>query len=96
MWRRPQAVAWKDNAQEVEVAMFVRQLAAAEQHTASVAARTLIRQQMDSLGMTVPGLRANRWRIGDTAPPQRATGTTARSASTARGRLRSVKGGQPS
>jgi hypothetical protein len=93
MWRRPQAVAWEDNAQHYEVAMFVRSLAAAEDPKASVNARTLVRQQMDSLGITQPGLRSNRWRIGDAPPAKRATGTEGRSRPSAGARLRMVEGG---
>ncbi len=63
-WRRPQAVVWEENGQELEVAMCVRSLRDAEKPNAPVAARTLVRQQMDALGLTVPGLRSNRWRIG--------------------------------
>ena len=93
MWRQPQAVAWEDNAQEFEVAMFVRALKDAEDPDSSVAARTLVRQQMDSLGITSPGLRANRWRIGDPSPEKRATGTAGRSRPRASGRLKVVEGG---
>lgn len=62
-WRRPQAIVWGENGQEVEVAMFVRALAVAERTKAPVTSRTLVRQLMDSLGLTVPGLRMNRWVI---------------------------------
>lgn len=72
-WRRPQAVEWERLGIFVEVALFVRALVSAEQMDASVASRTLVRQQMDSLGLTTAGLRANRWRIGEppTAPAER-------------------------
>ncbi len=64
-WRRPQAIMWERNGQALEVALFVRALVDAEDQRATAAARTLVRQQMDSLGMTVPGLLRNRWRIVD-------------------------------
>src|SRR4051794_27783932 len=67
-WRRPQAVMWERNGQELEVALYVRSLAAAEKLDASVAARTLVRQQQESLGLSLPGLARNRWRIEHVEP----------------------------
>lgn len=66
-WRRPQALMWERNAQELEVALYVRSLVAAEKLKASVATRTLVRQQQEALGLSLPGLARNRWRIGDVA-----------------------------
>ena len=62
-WRRPQAVMWERFGQELEVALYVRSVADAESREASVAARTLVRQQQEALGLSVPGLARNRWRI---------------------------------
>lgn len=62
-WSRPQAVEWERNGQELEVALFVRSVVDAEMPRAPATARTLVRQQMDALGLTVPGLRSNRWVI---------------------------------
>jgi hypothetical protein len=75
-WARPQALMWEANGQELEVAVYVRTIALAEHPKAVVSARTLLRQQMDALGVTIPGLRMNRWVIDggaidaatDTAP----------------------------
>lgn len=68
-WRRPQALMWEANGQETEVALFVRSLATAEKPKAHTTVRTLVKQQMEALGLTLPGLRSNRWVIddGDTA-----------------------------
>ena len=63
-WTRPQAVMWERNGQELEVAMFVRAVRVAESAKAPTAARTLVRQLMDSLGITVPGMNSLKWRIG--------------------------------
>lgn len=63
-WRRPQAVEWDRAGQEAEVALYVRTFVAAESPQATAALRTLVRQQMDSLGITAPGLARLRWRIG--------------------------------
>ncbi len=62
-WRRPQAVMWERQGQEIEVAMYIRTLVAAESRDATTACRTLLRQQMEALGISVPGLLRNRWRI---------------------------------
>jgi hypothetical protein len=67
-WRRPQAVMWEAQGQELEVAMYVRCVAAAERRDATVAARTLVRQQQEALGLSVPGLLRNRWRIAPAVP----------------------------
>lgn len=72
-WARPQAVEWERNGQELEVALYVRSLVAAEKAKASVPARTLVRQQQEALGLSLPGLLRNRWRIGQPEPaPKRA------------------------
>ena len=90
-WQRPQAVVWEANGQAEEVAIYVRALAVAERPRAPVAARTLVRQLMDSLGLSVPGLRSNRWIISsaEAAPVERATAGPG----SARERLKLVVGG---
>lgn len=62
-WRRPQAAAWEAAGNTYEVALFVRYLTEAEAPGALAGLRTLTRQLMDSLGLTAPGMRTNRWRI---------------------------------
>lgn len=62
-WARPQAVMWERNGQELEVALYVRSLVEAEARDASVAARTLVRQQQEALGLSLPGLHRNKWTI---------------------------------
>ena len=69
-WRRPQAVMWERNGQELEVAMYVRTVALAERRDAPVNARTLVRQQQEALGLSMPGLLRNRWRIGTVDAPR--------------------------
>lgn len=91
-WRRPQALMWERNGQELEVAMYVRSLAAAERLDAAVAARTLVRQQQESLGLSVPGLARNRWAIEaetrQAAPAARPVGRSAKD------RFKVVSGGR--
>lgn len=62
-WARPQALMWEKNGQEVEVALYVRSLAAAEKPKAPVVARLLVKQQQEILGISQPGLRRLRWLI---------------------------------
>lgn len=69
LWRTPQAVRWQTNGQELEVALYVRSLVEAEQVGAPISLRTLIRQQQEALGLSLPGLARNRWRIGEVAAP---------------------------
>lgn len=93
-WARPQAFMWERNGQQLEVAMYVRAVVDAESPRASVSARTLVRQQMDSLGLTVPGLRTNRWKIVRESQPQPAAQTGAsRGRASAKDRLKLVEGG---
>lgn len=63
LWARPQAVMWEQLGQELEVALFVRTLAAAEQPDASTERVKLARQYLDSLGLSVQGMLRNRWKI---------------------------------
>ena len=63
MWRMPQALMWERYGQQFEVALYVRRFCEAEQIDSKVNLSTLVRQMADSLGLTTPGMRANRWRI---------------------------------
>lgn len=63
LWRKPQALMWERYGQHVEVALYVRRLTEAEQMDSAVTLTTVVRQMADSLGLTTPGLRANRWRV---------------------------------
>jgi len=86
-WRRPQAVEWERNNQELEVAMYVRTLVAAEKLDAATNIRTLLRQQQEALGISLPGLARNNWKIAGETSAVRAS---RRSTPSARGRLRVV------
>ncbi|MFI2431977.1 hypothetical protein [Streptomyces sp. NPDC018693] len=63
LWERPQAVMWEELGQYFEVALFVRTLVEAEQREAKVDVRKLVRQYLDSLGLSVQGMLRNRWKI---------------------------------
>ena len=95
-WVRPQAVMWEANGQVVEVAIYVRTLVAAEQPKAPVAVRTLLKQQQEALGLSLPGLNRLRWRIGPAPEPARKeAGTTDdRSRTTAKSRFKVLEGGE--
>lgn len=96
-WKRPQAIEWERNGQFLEVALFVRTFAGAESQKATAAERTLVRQQMDALGISLPGLLRNRWRIVEVEPVAKPSPTSPaparRASGNARDRLRAVSGG---
>lgn len=89
-WKRPQAVMWERNGQELEVALFVRSIVIAEGPKATAADRNVVQRKMSDLGLTVPGLRANRWRIVDSAAKPAAPSKT-KAKRSARDRLKVVK-----
>lgn len=91
LWAKPQALMWERLQLEFEVALYVRRLAEAEEHGARVNLATLVRQMSDSLGLTTPGLRANRWRIESATPPPAVATATPKRAS-ARDRFKVVDG----
>lgn len=98
LWPKPQALMWERLGLEIEVALYVRRLAEAEAPGSPANLSTLVRQMSDSLGLTTPGLRANRWKIE--APKPTAVERVARAASepesagrpSARERLTVVRG----
>jgi hypothetical protein len=95
LWQMPQALMWERYGQDLEVALYVRRLVEAEARESSVALSTLVRQLADSLGLSTPGMRANRWRIDRGDEEQEMPGGPKRPAapSSARARLRAVPGG---
>jgi hypothetical protein len=58
---------WEANGQAVEVALYVRTLKDAERPKAPVSVRTLVKQQQEALGISLPGLLRNRWIIATTS-----------------------------
>lgn len=67
-WRRPQAVEWERNGQAEEVALYVRTFVAAEHPDATAAMRGLVLRLQEALGLSLPGMARNKWRIGEPAP----------------------------
>lgn len=100
LWRKPQAIVWDLFGQHDEVAIYVRTLVDSEQIGARPNVRTLLRQQQEALGLSLPGLARNRWVIVDDeaaaaqpAPAPQAASTPARPS--ARDRFNVLPGGQP-
>jgi hypothetical protein len=88
LWRKPQALMWERYGQELEVALYVRRLSEAEALDSPVNLSTLVRQMADSLGLTTPGLRANRWRIAQDEMAERRQDRTAAGPASARSSTR--------
>lgn len=96
LWSRPQAVMWEKLDQRYEVAMFVRKLAEAELPKASVELQKVVRQYLDSLGLSVQGMLRNRWKIATPEQDQddaAATAPTVPARPSARSRLKVVANG---
>lgn len=103
LWSKPQAIMWERFGQQLEVALYVRNVALVEEPGSPVNLGTLVRQQSDSLGLTTPGLRSNRWRIERPeheerpAAPQKTAGrAAAKSRPSARDRWKVIDGGAAS
>lgn len=96
LWRMPQALMWERYGQDLEVALYVRRLSEAEQMDSAVTLTTIVKQMADSLGLTTPGMRANRWRIDrleETVPERTRSAKASPAPNSARARLRAVPGG---
>lgn len=63
MWMMPQAIVWEENSQYHEVAVMVRTMTRAEHPDAAAALVTLLRQQQEALGLSIPGMLRNKWTI---------------------------------
>lgn len=92
LWKRPQAVMWEKLDQRYEVALFARNLARAEQPMASVELQKVVRQYLDSLGLSVAGMLRNRWKLA--APVAATAKVPAERRPSARTRLKVVSSGE--
>ena len=70
-WRRPQAVMWEANGQQLIVALFVRAVRFAENASSTSADRVSVIRYLDDLGISNGGLARNRWVIDDAGAPAR-------------------------
>lgn len=80
LWKSPQALEWERQQMFIEVALYVRRMVEAEQHDTPTALSTLVRQMGDSLGLTMIGMRANRWRVEHVESEEAAPRSSGRSA----------------
>ncbi|MDA2805715.1 thioredoxin domain-containing protein [Nocardiopsis suaedae] len=90
LWSRPQAVMWEEMGQTYEVALLVRNLGEAEQPGARADVQKVVRQYMDSLGLTVQGMLRNRWKVAD-APDEQPAGEEAPAPTGAKPQRRSAR-----
>ena len=65
-WRKPQAIIWDRNNQQIEVALHVRRISEVEIPDSPTALGTLVRQQMDALLLTIPAMNAAHILISST------------------------------
>jgi hypothetical protein len=81
---------WERNGQELEVALYVRAVRKAEHPKAPTAALTAVIRMQEALGLSLPGLARNHWRIAD-VPAAAPAGAAGRAP--ARSRFKVVTGG---
>lgn len=67
LWAKPQATQWDKLGLTYEVALLTRRMTEAEQRESATNISTLVRQLWDDLGLSVAGMRTNRWKIADEA-----------------------------
>ncbi len=65
LWTTPQAIEWSRLDLTLQVAFYVRKCIDNEMPGAKAPDLTIMRQMQDSLGLSLPGMRAHRWRISE-------------------------------
>ncbi len=94
LWGKPQAVMWERLGQLYEVAMCVRMLARAEQPRSGVELQKVVRQYLDSLGLSTQGMLRNRWQIAvSESPEKRSPKLETAPVVSMRDRLKAIDGG---
>jgi hypothetical protein len=78
LWRKPQAAAWDSLGLKFQVAAYVRAYLKATALEAVNGWSTVVLRMEAELGLNVPGMRANGWRIS--GGPTTAPATTASAA----------------
>jgi hypothetical protein len=63
LWAKPQAVMWKRQGLEWQVANYVRTFLESSDLGASGSLKTVVLRMEDTLGLSLAGLAALRWRI---------------------------------
>lgn len=94
IWATPQAVVWERLGWLLEVALYVRLLAAAER-SADTKSLAEARMWSDRLGLNPAAMLRNRWKIADdeVAARREARPTAKRASSSMRDRIRAVSDG---
>lgn len=92
LWSRPQAILWERNSQHLEVALHVRTFVEAEQPDAKAALRTLVRQQLGELLLTIPAMASARVRIAVDEVAEARGSVVVERPSSARDRLKALNG----
>lgn len=95
LWRRPEALMWEAHRSEVQVALYVLAVLAAEHPRATAADRKAALSYMDDLGLSEGGRARNRWVI-DAETTQQVTPTDDPDRASAKARFRSIDGGAAS
>ena len=88
LWTTPQATEWERRGMQDEVAMYVRTFCVASERDARADIRTLVIRQQETLGLSLPGLARNRWRIAE--QQQEAPKTDGRRRTSARDRFAKI------
>jgi hypothetical protein len=91
-WRRPQAVMWELDGQQLEVALYVRSVVVAEGDKAGASDRAIVLRHMAELGITQGGLAKNRWLI-DAEPRKQEARPNDPDRTSAKSRFKTIEGG---
>ncbi|WP_347975669.1 hypothetical protein [Microbacterium sp. ProA8] len=65
LWRKPQGAAWDALGLKFQVAAYVRAYLESVAEKASAGLKTAVLRMEAELGLNVPGMRSNGWRISD-------------------------------
>lgn len=69
LWRKPQAAAWDSLGLKFQVAAYVRAYLESVKADAVSGLKTAVLRMEAELGLNVPGMRVNGWRIADSSAP---------------------------
>ena len=78
LWTKPQGAAWSSLGLKFQVAAYVRAFLESVESGASAGLKTAVLRMEAELGLNVPGMRSNGWRISD--GPATAPAATAKAA----------------
>jgi len=92
LWKKPVALLWEKNQQELAVAFHVRTMVEAERADAQANLRTLVRQQAGELLLTIPAMYSARVRIAEDEVAVKRAEAASPVRVSARDRLKAVKG----